>query len=263
MNLLATLVVAANIVLATISAPPLPKLYVYVENDPQTDSQHIIDALETPIEELYKRCPSPTTQKYLDWLKDERHTLFEAADLHILRRDQAGIKSYVDLPAWSFSGRDIPTTKFNPQVFCHWPAVPKHLAYLAKIYRDALQQDDRRSWVLGIDMAQAHRWFIVTRNAYQDTRTINGKPTPTLSVIDQLHLKYDPYPPIDLSEMPYIIRREYLINDGLLHIEGDETESFNCNPEYMHKILDEADFGTGIIVHPVKPKEKPEPDLMP
>lgn len=253
-----------NIILLTVlGGAPLPNLYVYVEDDPDVNSQHVIDALETPIEILYSRYPSEATREYLDWLKDERHTLFEAAHLHLLRRDQAGIKSYVVLPAWSFSPRDLPENQLNSGVYCHWPAVCKHFSYIAKIYKFGQMQDDRRSWIMGMNLLTAFKWFLVVSNSVNETVQLHGHNIPVTGRKDELHLLFDPYPPIDLSRMPRKICRSwnYITENGYQY-EGEDNESFNLDPEYLHNILDQADFGTGIIVHP-KLEKAPEQSNMP
>lgn len=241
------------ILLLTLGGAPLPDVYVYVEDDPSVGSQHIVDALETPIEQLYSRHPSEVTREYLSWLQDERHTLFEAAHLHLLRRDQAGIKSYVHLPAWSFSSRDVPEYEFDKGVYCHWPAVCKHLTYLAKIYKFGQQQEDRRAWIMGMNMLTAFKWFKVVSNRTDETYHLYGVDVPVQGRRDDLYLMFEPYPPIDLSRMPYKISRawEYVDADGRKR-HGSDYEEFNVDVEYLHQILDQADFGTGIIVHPRK-----------
>lgn len=229
------------------------ELWVYVEDDPQDQSQHVLDALQTPIPTLKERFPSPACQKYIFKLSCLRHDLREQCTIHLLTRDEARIRSDIDLPGYSFNSRDFPKP-LHPDVYYHWQSVPEHLRYLSQIREYGLQQEESYlKWSLTPDFKVARNWF---RDAVQEQSYIGQIDGVTYEIVEttvQKTLKFPPQPPIRLPPLPRTVTRVFRRNSTGFSEDGRIISRYNEDTEPLVELVKAIDMGTGII--DTNPKE--------
>lgn len=230
-----------------LSADNEPGIYVYVENDPQTESRHIVDALETPIDTLFQRNPNQKTHEYLSWLHCARHSLFEQNRVKIITRDEARLSSEIKLPAWSFSSRQIPS-EFHPHVYLHWPAVCEHLTYASKAYDTIIESGLSRTWVLGVNLpAGAEKWFVVSVNTRSYPENISGVECVVDERVEQAHFRVNPSPNLVTMPLPRKVTKTYAGAKGDTKINASVIEKYGASVDYFVERLKEMDVGTGLI----------------
>lgn len=232
------------------------ELWVYVEDDPQLHSDHVKDALQTPIATLKAKFPSPACQRYLWELSCLRHDLREQCTVHLLTRDQARIRSDIDLPGYSFSSREHPVP-LHPEVYLHWHLIPQHLRYLSQI-REYDVSNRESNWsrrTLQGNFVVKKKWFVVYQNSRKYRGSVNGETFDITETTTHTILRFTPEPPLDIPSLPVTITREFQRSgpDGFTE-SGRITTRYHDSPENPRVIIEAIDMNTGIINQNKEPK---------
>jgi hypothetical protein len=229
----------------------LGDLWVYVEKDPQPQSQHVLEALQSPIQTLYQRNPSQQVARYLDDLEWSRASLLTEGTLQIIDRDEAKLSSSVKLPAWSLSPRELPQ-EFHPQCFLHWQLVPDYLTYIRRIHRYGLQA--KSSWgtfSFGGTTFPCHRkWFSVHKTSRSEPVIIEGVPTECLIETNLVRPRIPTFLPIQESQLPIGVTRRTEWNTINIWGVSSESRCENISDEHVLRLVKLMDADTGIIYLP-------------
>jgi hypothetical protein len=231
-------------------AEPVPKadLWVYVDDLPNDKTQHVLDGLQTPLESIYERHPTIPTRKYVCDIHKARRSLAARCNVHIVTRDKAQIASYVELPAWSFSPREIPQP-FHEDCYLLMYLIPEHLDYIAKIRAFSISQPRWRvRTILGVKIPTGEEWFHTNLTEKEYDGNYNGNPCRIKERIQWTRLRFEPSPAIKLN-LPRTIIRTYTFHDEISSTNVVETVKTYCEEANLRFILQQADMNTGFILN--------------
>lgn len=227
---------------------PTAELYVVVANEAYEDdprSKLVQSALTEPITDMRERMGTTgTVRNYLSDLTRARSDLNRECRVVILTRDEAGVDSGAELPAWSLGAYSHVTALVRENGPPEWAimehplAIVQHLTYLVRISKHA-SAEGVGGWM---------HWVERKREVFTYLR--QGGETVTVTCWQDVP-KFEPWPcPPDLSWAYYSSESSITTSTDLdgRPITRTTSSQVSCDGDNRERLLQILDMGTSIIL---------------